>query len=184
MRRGPAKTCPECGAAITVRTRRIHCSKPCSFAAKRRATREELGTKTCAWVPCGAEFGPTENQRRHPKRWAERVYCSRECAVGDRTRESPGSLRSALVRMGTKACAVPGCGIRFGPTEWDRRHPKQWAERKYCSRRCAGKSSPAPPPRRPLHLPRGPAPEVSVFGDRKPAETWRPAGFSATSRSA
>lgn len=182
------RRCPECGGPIVARPResrpalakRETCSKPCAFALKRRRTRERLGTKTCAWSACGMEFDPTDWERRHPHRWEQRLYCSRECAIGDRTREDPSDLRSALARMGTRTCARAGCGAVFGASEWERRHPKQWEMRKYCSRSCAGRDSPGPPPRRPVPVPSVPAPQRSVFGDRKPEQVWRPAGFSSS----
>lgn len=137
---GPLKTCPMCGEEFGPRPResrgqfadRVCCSKPCAFAARRAASAARRGTKTC--LQCGVEYGPTEHQRRHPKLWAQRKFCTRECAVAHR-----------------KANPVHG----------------------------------PPAPRKP-DLRRGrnrkPRPELSVFGDRKPTQTWRPAGFSATPR--
>lgn len=139
--------------------------------------RETHPVKPCP--VCGKEFGRSRSESRAT--FDQRKTCSKSCA-GRSRRDGGTSLPSS------KKCAAPGCEVTFERKSYE--GPQRWTARRFCSRPCSTnhrethrvrvtpstRSRPSRPRTRPASTP---APS-SPFGDRPPAQPWRPAGFSAT----
>lgn len=173
------RRCDHCGEQIVARSRSAatqaaghrFCSRDCYLAACRAGR----PSKTCPI--CSAEFGPRFGEAR--RAFTNRINCSRECSAEAQRRRHARAAPDCLA-----------CGEKITPGAGDT--PARLARRKFCGITCRDsyrarqpraerKPRPAARPRKAAQ-PAKPRRELSVFGDVAPAQTWRPAGFSAAPR--
>lgn len=114
---------------------------------------------------CGATFHPSN--RESLVGFARRKFCSQVCN---------GAAKRARHAVPEKACEQCGKPVvrRRGESS------AALANRKHCSRPCLDKARRERPkaPRTPKPKVEKPKPALTVFGDRPPAQPWRPAGFA------
>ena len=171
--RSPERECerPGCEVMFSGRRRQRFCSLSCAGRAA-----DPVGERHCGYRGCGQVLVRKPGERLSDFR--KRKFCSVSC--GNRN-------RLGHVDEQGRVCARNECGQVLVRREGEAH--TMFARRLFCSRECASgaragvprPSHAAPPRKRRKTVVVKAPPGLTVFGDKPPAEPWRPGSWRSAS---